>query len=102
MTYQQSSDKSVKRLIVLCDAALWSRNGGSRILLTEDTEDLSGKDEDTDGAIDGGGVTGENDDRLLKSFEGFLGSEKIRTGAHQRPDRKTPRYGISATDRFYR
>lgn len=59
---------------VLCDAAAWSRGGGSGVFLTEDTEDLLGIDEETD-------ETAENDldntpaGGLPDSFADFLGSE---------------------------
>ncbi|UPV99959.1 hypothetical protein M0R88_15760 [Halorussus gelatinilyticus] len=59
---------------VLCDAAAWSRNGGSGTFLTEDTEDLLGSDEDGGNAVEGD-ETGESGDSLPDSFADFLGSE---------------------------
>ncbi|NUC73014.1 hypothetical protein HTZ84_11945 [Haloterrigena sp. SYSU A558-1] len=59
---------------VLCDAAAWSRNGGSGTFLTEDTEDLLGNDEDAGNAVEGG-ETDECGDGLPDSFADFLGSE---------------------------
>ena len=60
---------------VICDAAVWSRNGGSGIFLTEDTEDLLGSDQDTeDNAEDDVDETGGSG--LPDSFADFLGSER--------------------------
>ncbi|QIB78080.1 hypothetical protein G3A49_07995 [Haloferax volcanii] len=59
---------------VLCDAAAWSRNGGSGTFLTEDTEDLLGSDEGTRSAVKGGEAD-ESGDGLSDSFADFLGSE---------------------------
>jgi len=60
---------------VLCDAAAWSRNGGSGTFLTEDTEDLWGSDEDTESTVEDGEAD-ESGDGLPDSFADFLGSEK--------------------------
>jgi len=60
---------------VLCDAAAWSRNGGSGTFLTEDTEDLLGRDKDTGSAVESGEVD-ESGDGLPDSFADFLGSEE--------------------------
>lgn len=60
---------------VLCDAAAWSRNGGSGTFLTEDTEDLLGSDEDTESTVEDGEAD-ESGDGLPDSFADFLGSEK--------------------------
>ena len=59
---------------VLCDAATWSRNGGSGTFLTEDTEDLLGSDERTGRAVEGSDAD-ESGDGLPDSFADFLGSE---------------------------
>lgn len=60
---------------VLCDAAAWSRNGGSGTFLTEDTEDLLGSDEDTGRAVESSDADESGDD-LPDSFADFLGSEE--------------------------
>ena len=59
---------------VLCDAAAWSRNGGSSTFLTEDTEDLLGRDEDTGRTVERGKA--DESDGLPDSFADFLGSEE--------------------------
>jgi hypothetical protein len=58
---------------VLCDAARWSRNGGSGTFLTEDTEDLLGRDDDTRGAVETAEAD-ESGEGLPDSFSDFLGS----------------------------
>lgn len=60
---------------VLCDAAAWSRNGGSGTFLTEDTEDLLGRDKDTGSAVESGEAD-KSGDGLPDSFADFLGTEE--------------------------
>lgn len=60
---------------VLCDAAAWSRNGGSGTFLTEDTEDLLGSDRDTESDVESGNAD-EGGDGLPDSFADFSGSEE--------------------------
>jgi len=60
---------------VLCDAAAWSRNGGSGTFLTEDNEDLLGSDGDTGSAVERGDAD-ESGDGIPDSFADFLGSDE--------------------------
>jgi hypothetical protein len=59
---------------VLCDAAIWSRNGGSGKFLTEDTEDLLGSDENS-GSTEDDEMSDDSSEGLPDSFADFLGSE---------------------------
>jgi len=79
---------------VLCDAAAWSRNGGSGTFLTEDTEDLLGSDENRKSAVESGEAD-ESGDGLPDSFADFLGSKK-KSVPERINDQIVSRYGTDS------
>ena len=74
---------------VLCDAVAWSRNGGSGVFLTEDTEDILGDDEFQDKED---GSDNVSEDGLPDSFDDFLGGED-KSIPDQINDQIVTRYG---------
>lgn len=90
-----SNDDDVR---VLCDAVAWRRKGGSGTFLTEDTEDILGKDDGTesDDSSDGVESRASNQGGLPDSFEDFLSGGEEKPLPEQINEQITLRYDHSA------
>jgi hypothetical protein len=77
---------------VLCDAVAWRRDGGSGVFLTEDSEDILGKDGPDDEDEDDESNAQSESNGLPDSFADFLGTED-RSVPEQINDKIESRYG---------